>query len=76
MITLSIKIKARIAVRALLTKRSLVSFNFFTIMIQFPMAKTITTTVYKSAKTGEFVTKQYVKTHPATTYTQTVKKKV
>ena len=32
------------------------------------------TKVIKSAKSGEFVTKQHAKTHPATTFTQTVTK--
>jgi len=30
--------------------------------------------VYKSAKTGRFVSKTYVKNHPTTTVTQTTKK--
>jgi hypothetical protein len=30
--------------------------------------------VYKSAKTGRFVPKTYVKSHPTTTVTQTTKK--
>jgi hypothetical protein len=31
-------------------------------------------TVYKSAKTGKFVTKKYAETHKATTFRETVKK--
>jgi hypothetical protein len=36
--------------------------------------KPITTTVNKDAGTGKFVTNNYVKKHPKTTVTQTVKK--
>ena len=38
------------------------------------MAKATTTTVNKSAKTGEFVSNKQVKNSPSTTYTQTVTK--
>jgi hypothetical protein len=40
------------------------------------MTKKITTTVNKSAKTGQFVSNNEVKKKPATTYVQTVTKKV
>lgn len=38
-------------------------------------AKTTTVKVNRSAKTGEFVTKEYAKKHKNTTVTETVKKK-
>lgn len=34
--------------------------------------KPATKTVAQSAKTGQFVTKQYAKTHPSTTFVQKV----
>lgn len=40
------------------------------------MPKKITTTVNKSAKTGQFVSNKDVKNKPSTTYIQTVTKKV
>ncbi len=39
------------------------------------MAKKSTTTHYRSAKTGQYVTKDYAKKHPATTVKETDKKK-
>ena len=38
--------------------------------------KIIKTSVYKSAKTGRFVTKDYTKTHKATTIKEKVIKKI
>jgi hypothetical protein len=38
-------------------------------------SKTATVKVNRSAKSGEFVTKKFTKTHPSTTVTETVKKK-
>ena len=38
-------------------------------------AKTKTVKVNRSAKTGEFVTKEFAKKHKSTTVTETVKKK-
>lgn len=41
------------------------------------MAKEIITTkIYKSAKDGKIVSNDYAKTHPATTYAQTIEKTV
>lgn len=39
------------------------------------MAKTIKITVYRSAKTGLFVPKNYAQKHKSTTVKETVKKK-
>jgi hypothetical protein len=38
-------------------------------------SKTTAVKVNRSAKSGEFVTKKFTKTHPATTVTETVKRK-
>ncbi len=38
--------------------------------------KTITTKINKSAVNGKIVSDQYAKTHPATTYAQTIQKTV
>ncbi len=37
------------------------------------MSKGTTKIVYKDARTGHFISKQEAKSHPATTYGQTVK---
>jgi hypothetical protein len=39
------------------------------------MAKTVTTKVARSAKSGRFVTKPYASTHKSTTVVETIKKK-
>lgn len=39
------------------------------------MAKKSVRKIHRSAKTGKFVTESYVKKHPNTTVTETVKKK-
>ena len=39
-----------------------------------PKKPTQTTTVARSSKTGEFVTKEFAKKHPATTEVERVKK--
>lgn len=38
------------------------------------MGKTTTTKVNRSAKTGQFVTEQYARTHKATTVKETIKR--